>query len=130
MNLNQITIAVKNLRMSIEFYHKLGLTLIVDSPENGYARFECPGQSAETGATFSLHEKEDAAPGSASFYFEVDDVNAHVATLKAKGVQFQTEPTDQPWLWREAWTYDPDGNRIAIYHAGDNRRFPPWRVKN
>jgi len=23
---------------------------------------------------------------------------------------------------------DPSGNRIRIYTAGKNRRFPPWRV--
>ena len=23
---------------------------------------------------------------------------------------------------------DPAGNAICLYHAGENRRFPPWRV--
>lgn len=123
MNLNQITIPVKNLAESIVFYQKLGLTLIVDSPDNRYVRFECPDGMT----TFSLHEAEDAASG-ASFYFEVDDVDARVSELKAAGIVFETEPTDQRWLWREAWTRDPDGNRIGVYHGGENRRFPPWRV--
>jgi hydroxymethylpyrimidine/phosphomethylpyrimidine kinase len=34
----------------------------------------------------------------------------------------------QRWLWREAWLRDPAGNSICLYHAGDNRRFPPWRI--
>ncbi len=124
MNLNQITIPVKNLADSIDFYKNLGLTLIVDSPENLYARFECP----DGGTTFSLHEQKDSASRAASFYFEVDNVDARVSELKAAGITFETEPTDQRWLWREAWTRDPDGNRIGIYHGGENRRFPPWRV--
>lgn len=128
MNLNQITISVRNLRDSIDFYRKLGLTLIVDSPDNRYARLECPDGSPNGGTTFSLHEADDAATGVTSFYFEVDDVDARVTELKASGFQFETEPVDQRWLWREAWTRDPDGNRIAIYHAGENRRFPPWRI--
>lgn len=129
MNLNQITIHVKNIRRSIEFYEKLGLILIVDSPKNGYARLECPeGRGGGAAATFSLHEAENVASADASFYFEVDDVDARVADLKSKGLTFETEPTDQTWLWREAWTRDPDGYRIGIYHAGDNRRFPPWRI--
>ncbi len=124
MNLNQITIAVSNLEKSIAFYQKLGLTLIVDSPNSNYARFECP----DGGTTFSLHEASEITPQGASFYFEVEDVDTRVKELKASGVEFETEPTDQRWLWREAWTRDPDGYRIAIYHAGENRRFPPWRI--
>jgi hypothetical protein len=23
---------------------------------------------------------------------------------------------------------DPDGNILCLYHAGDNRRNPPWRL--
>ena len=125
MNLNQITIHVSDLERSIQFYERLGLILIVYSPDNSYARFECP--DGET--TFSLHQSDAPHSSTASFYFEVDDVDATVNTLKDKGVVFETEPTDQRWLWREAWCRDPDGARIGIYHAGENRRFPPWRVK-
>lgn len=124
MNLNQITISVASLDRSIAFYQSLGLTLIVHSPGNAYARFECP----DGDTTFSLHEAADVEAG-ASFCFEVADVDATVHALEDKGVIFETPPTDQRWLWREAWTRDPDGNRIAIYHAGENRRFPPWRIK-
>jgi hydroxymethylpyrimidine/phosphomethylpyrimidine kinase len=31
-------------------------------------------------------------------------------------------------MWREARLRDPDGNIIFFYKAGENRRFPPWRV--
>jgi len=125
MNLNQITIHVSNLERSIAFYEKIGLVLIVNSPGNSYARFECP----DGGTTFSLHQAEDISPNGASFYFEVEDVDGVVRALIEKGVAFETEPTDQTWLWREAWCRDPDGHRIGIYHGGENRRFPPWRVK-
>ncbi len=125
LNLNQITIAVSDLKRAIAFYEKLGLTLIVNSPESRYARFEC----GDGGATFSLHESEDFSPTGAAIYFEVVDVDAKVRGLKDSGLAFEAEPVDQRWLWREAWLRDPDGYRIGIYHAGENRRFPPWRVK-
>ena len=35
---------------------------------------------------------------------------------------------DQRWLWREAYLRDPAGNVICIFHGGENRRNPPWRV--
>jgi hypothetical protein len=25
---------------------------------------------------------------------------------------------------------DPDGNMICLYHAGNTRRFPPWRLSD
>jgi catechol 2,3-dioxygenase-like lactoylglutathione lyase family enzyme len=124
MNLNQVTVPCIDLAASVAFYRALGLRLIViDSPS--YARFECP----VGGSTFSLHETPDVpSNGGIVVYFEVDDLDAHVSTLKAAGLRFETEPRDQPWLWREAYLRDPAGNRICLFHAGENRLNPPWRL--
>jgi hydroxymethylpyrimidine/phosphomethylpyrimidine kinase len=121
MDLNQVTVVCTDYEASVTFYRKLGLTQIVDSPPR-YARFETPG-----GATLSIH---DGAAGSAGtvIYFEVDDVDATVARLSEQGLEFESQPVDQAWLWREAYLCDPAGNRLCIYHAGDNRRYPPWRL--
>ena len=124
MRLNQVTAACRDLDASIEFYRLLGLVLIVKSPH--YARFELPdGES-----TFSLHVTDGAIPTERApqLYFECDDVDAEVARLKAAGVTFEHEPTMQTWLWYEAWLRDPAGNAICLYHAGSNRRHPPWRI--
>jgi catechol 2,3-dioxygenase-like lactoylglutathione lyase family enzyme len=123
MNLNQITVPVTNLDKSITFYEKLGLRLIVKSPD--YARFECP----EGDSTFSLHsvDKPTVADG-IWIYFEVKDPDAYVLLLLEKGITFDEMPTDKPWLWREARLKDPDGNQLIIYHAGNNRKNPPWRI--
>ncbi|WP_409024823.1 VOC family protein [Flavobacterium sp.] len=53
MNLNQVTVSVKDIEKSIAFYEMLGLLLIVKSPH--YARFECP----EGDATFSINLSEN-----------------------------------------------------------------------
>jgi catechol 2,3-dioxygenase-like lactoylglutathione lyase family enzyme len=37
---------------------------------------------------------------------------------------------DQTYLWREAVLRDPDETRIFIFHAGDNRLNPPWRLQS
>ena len=55
---------------------------------------------------------------------------AFVAQLKAKGIAFDSDPVDQSWKWREAWFSDPAGNRLCLYWAGENRRFPPWRLEH
>jgi hydroxymethylpyrimidine/phosphomethylpyrimidine kinase len=125
VNLNQVTLGANDLAASSAFYRRLGLTQIVDAPH--YARFECPG-----GATFSLHAAE--APlvvGDALVYFEYDSaeaLDAAVATLRAQGVVIDDGPADQRWRWREARLRDPSGHRLSLYHAGVDRRFPPWRM--
>jgi hypothetical protein len=50
MNLNQITIPSLNLDVSVPFYQKLGLALIVDALPR-YVRFAC----LEDESTFSIH---------------------------------------------------------------------------
>ena len=119
---NQATVMARDLERSIAFYETLGFRLIVKAAH--YARFEI-GQ-----ATFSLHagETEGAANGP-HLYFECIDLDARVAELEAKGIAFDAPPVDQSWLWREAWLSDPAGNRLCLYWAGENRRFPPWRLK-
>jgi len=123
MDLNQITLPCRDYAASVRFYQALGLRQIVDSPPR-YARFETPG-----GATISIHAIDEiaVAPG-VVVYFEVADVDATVSALVAAGIEFDTGPTDQDWLWREARLTDPAGNELCIYHAGENRRYPPWRV--
>ncbi len=61
-------------------------------------------------------------------YFECDDLDGTVARLQADGLVFDSAPADQPWLWREARLTDPDGNPLCLFHAGQNRIDPPWRV--
>ena len=123
MDLNQVTVPCTDYDASVAFYKTLGLTQIVDSPPR-YARFE-----TEFGTTFSIHEDTRNSPG-VVIYFEVEDVDAKVRQLTDAGLEFDTEPVDQSYLWREAYLTDPAGNRICIYNAGENRRYPPWRIQS
>jgi hydroxymethylpyrimidine/phosphomethylpyrimidine kinase len=118
MRLNQVTVGTHDYVASVQFYTKLGLRQIVHSPPR-YARFE-----TLTGETFSVHQTSQPA-GDTVIYFEVADVDAFVA---ATDLPLSQQPADQPWLWREARLLDPCGNQICIYQAGENRRFPPWRI--
>jgi hydroxymethylpyrimidine/phosphomethylpyrimidine kinase len=123
MELNQVTVPCTDYAASVEFYTRLGLVQIVDSPPR-YARFE-----SSAGSTLSIHAAEEGAPAhAATVYFEVPDVDLAVAEIRARGLEFESDPVNQQWLWREAYLRDPANNRICIYHAGENRRHPPWRV--
>lgn len=126
MNLNQVTIHSAKTCETVEFFQKLGLRLIVDSLPR-YARLECP----DGDATLSVNIADDLpASGPIVLYFECDDLDGTVAQLKSKGLVFDEDPSDRPWLWRQAYLKDPNGNKICLYHAGENRKNPPWRVES
>lgn len=129
MRLNQVTVPLVDYDKSVAFYKLLGLRLIVDSPPR-YARFEFPEGDGGEPATLSI-EKVDGWKGGdwPEIWLESDKLDELVVQLKAKGVKFESEPETMSYLWRVAHLRDPAGNRITLYHAGENRRFPPWRVK-
>ena len=119
MRLNQVTVPATNIPGSTNFYLRLGLRQIVAAPH--YARFVCP----DGDSTFSIEQADVVRPGIV-VYFECDDLDSRVAALKQRGITFDSEPVNQPWLWREARCSDPDGNQLCLYFAGPNRLQPPW----
>jgi catechol 2,3-dioxygenase-like lactoylglutathione lyase family enzyme len=124
LNLNQVTLPATDFDRSVRFYRDMGFLLIVHSPPR-YARFECP----DGDATFSLHSVDRPVDTSGMvIYFECSDLDARVARLRDAGFEFTRLPTDEPWLWREARLTDPSGNALCLFHAGEYRRHPPWRV--
>jgi catechol 2,3-dioxygenase-like lactoylglutathione lyase family enzyme len=126
VRLNHVTVSVTDIERSVDFYKQLGLEQIVASYPH-YARFVCP----DGDATFSLHglpAGQSVPTQSTSIHFECEDLDGTVAELKAKGIEFAQDPTDQPYLWREAILRDPDGNLIFLFNAGENRLNPPWRL--
>jgi len=124
MNLNQVTVPTLNVAVSVDFFCRLGLELIVSSPH--YARFQCPvGDSS-----FSVHlVNELPHPSQTVIYFEVEALDERVRELQRAGLEFSQEPRDESWLWREARISDPSGNVICLYRAGNNRLNPPWRIR-
>jgi catechol 2,3-dioxygenase-like lactoylglutathione lyase family enzyme len=128
MRLNHVTLIVSDFELSKAFYAALGLVQIVDTPPR-YARFRAP----DGDATLSI-EVDDAVqgePGAAQLFFECPDIDNRYADLKAKGFEFEQEPTDMFYLWREARLRDPDGHDIRLFkeNAPDVRLNPPWKIK-
>ncbi|WP_294120374.1 bifunctional hydroxymethylpyrimidine kinase/phosphomethylpyrimidine kinase [Sphingomonas sp.] len=125
LRLNQVTVTGKDYDKMVDFYRRLGLKQIVDSPENNYARFEAGA------ATFSVQCDPEAEIGeTVAVYFECDDLDERVERLARSGIPFEHGPRNQPWDWREARLRDPSGNTIFLYRAGEARRFPPWRMES
>jgi hydroxymethylpyrimidine/phosphomethylpyrimidine kinase len=115
--LNQVTVTGNDYERSVAFYRALGLKQIVDSPENGYARFETAG-----GATFSVQiDPEEKIVATTAIYFECDDLDERVERLARSGIPFEHGPRNQPWMWREARLRDPS----ATSSSSTGRRSAP-----
>jgi len=119
---NQLTLPVHDFAASEAFYSRLGLRQIVRSAPR-YARFENVG-----GTTLSI-EAADEIGGAPVIYFECADLEQQVEMLVSEGIAIEHGPADETWGWREVRLRDPAGNAICLYQAGENRRFPPWRVR-
>ena len=124
LRLNHVTMHARDVPAATGFYLQLGFRLIVDSSPR-YVRFEAP----DGDGTLSVEQTwmPQVGPGPLVF-LECDTLDATVERLEAAGVVFDSRPTDEPWLWREARLRDPAGNALCLYSAGTNRRYPPWRV--
>lgn len=112
------------------FYCTLGLKPVVNARPH-YARFLCPDARflcPDDDSTFSLHQGESNGGGT-TVYFECDNLDETVSHLQKKGLQLTSPPEDKSWLWQEAELFDPGGNRVLLYFAGQNRINPTWRVK-
>ena len=122
MRMNQVTVGCTDYEASTAFYEALGLRRIVDAPPR-YARFE-----TATGETLSIHRVARVAEPTTIVYFETEELDRTVTSLKEAGLTFTKDPVDESWGWREARLCDPAGNVICLFRAGSNRRFPEWRI--
>jgi catechol 2,3-dioxygenase-like lactoylglutathione lyase family enzyme len=111
------TIPVSDLERSRAFYgDTLGLTQLWDNPAS--IRFRC-GDTSE----LSIFRRPGLVTEHTLAHFEVDDIEATVRELDAKGVQF-VDYTEGPLATtnhiaqlgpaRGAWFRDPDGNFLGV----------------
>lgn len=97
-----ITIGVSDLKRSVAFFENfLGLDKMGEW--SAYAIFDIAGVS------FGLEPKVKT-----EICLQVHDVDEAYRKLKERGLEFTTEPKDQPWGVRDASFVDPDGNKFVI----------------
>jgi lactoylglutathione lyase len=124
--IGHVALNVRDLNKSLEFYTQtLGFPEMMRLPkENGetwlvYLRITdqqylelFPGAETEK-APESWH-----ANGMTHLCLMVDNLDAVVAQIKAKGVTLLIEPKSAADGNRQAWLSDPDGNRIELMEMG------------
>ncbi len=112
------TVFVRDLDRARSFYEQLGLRVVAEVSTGIF-------MTAGNGTIFPLIHRPDATPPSHTIAaFQVEDLEATVAALSARGVLF--EEYDTPSLrtvngiadmgdYHAAWLKDPDGNYIGIH---------------
>jgi predicted enzyme related to lactoylglutathione lyase len=112
--ITQISVNARDLPRATAFYRdRLGIRHLFDAPPQ-MSFFDCGGIRLLVGVA----EKGELDHPSSILYFDVDDIDAAYAGLKAKGVVFRDTPHRAARLAdREVWlTFfdDSEGNVLAL----------------
>ena len=110
-----------NRERTLSFYQDV-LGLPLQSEDNFAATFDLGG-----GATMRLTDIKDHTPGPHTVLgWEVSDIRAAMAELRAKGVKFEIYEgfgQDEEGVWsfqgtHLAWFNDPEGNNLSLAQHG------------
>ena len=110
------SIPVRNQDVSLKFYtEKLGFKVVTDQPFGETQRWielGIPGAESRL-ALFTPEGHEDRIGGFQPMTFWCDDVFTTSKTLKAKGVEFASDPKAETW-GTFAIFKDNDGNQFVL----------------
>ena len=112
-----VSLAVKDLSISREFYEKLGFEVIGGEASQGWLIMKCP--SCVIGLFHGMFEKNtltfnpgwDAAGQTLDTFTDVRDIQK---TLKADGLELVSEADESASGPASCMVIDPDGNPILI----------------
>ncbi len=113
-----VSIPTRDQDRALEFYtKKLGFKVMTDQPFGSQRWIELKIPDAQTRITlFTPAGHEDRIGTSFNGAFATDDVQKTYDELAARGVEFTTAPTKQPWGTYAAFK-DPDGNEFVLSSA-------------
>ncbi|HET9529802.1 MAG TPA: VOC family protein [Blastocatellia bacterium] len=110
------SIPVRDQSRALAFYtEKLGFETVTDQPfGDGRRWIEVRPPGAETKVVlFTSDGQEDRIGTFSNVAFGTDDVRKTYDELKARGVEFSTPPTEQPW-GVYAQFVDSEGNQFVL----------------
>ena len=118
MKLASIRLVARDIKTVVGFYEKV-MNKKAEWLVPTFAEIVTPAatlaiNTAETVALFKEGSAEPGANRTAILEFQVDDVDAEFARLKAE-VQVVLEPKTMPWGNRAAQFRDPEGSLVSMY---------------
>ena len=116
--IGQIAFVVKDVERAVAFFRDtLGMTHLFSGMDGKLAFFDCAGTRLMVDGL-----EEAQGRGNGILYFRVDDIHGTAATLRERGVAFESEPHlihrhpdgTEEWM---GFFNDPEGNMLAIMSA-------------
>jgi catechol 2,3-dioxygenase-like lactoylglutathione lyase family enzyme len=101
-----VSLGVKNMAASTDFYEKLGFSRVVGEPDKGWLILK------KGDAIIGLFTEFKTGPGVLTF--NPQDVRAVQQDLKKKGFKFETEADEKTTGPAYAVLFDPDQNKILF----------------
>jgi len=111
-----VSIPVADQNRALDFYtEKLGFTIITDQPFDDKQRWiELRVPKAETRVVLFTAEGDEKRVGTfMNMSYSRDDIQETYKALKARGVEFEGPPQEQPW-GTYAIFKDSEGNRFVV----------------
>jgi predicted enzyme related to lactoylglutathione lyase len=111
-----VSVPVSDQDRALAFYTtKLGFRILTDQQFNEKQRWiELSIPGAESGVVlFTPDGQQDRIGTFSAISFQCDDVQRTYDELSARGVEFTTPPTKQPWGTYTIFK-DPDGNQFVM----------------
>jgi len=115
-----ITVYVKNLDKTAEFYESLGFEIRKREANHitAYSNWfwmDCIAIASEDRAEFEGEAKLDSKGAGAFFYMSVDSVDETYKELVSMGLKPSSKPQDSPFGNREFGMKDPDGYNLVFF---------------
>ena len=106
-----VAIAVTDKERARKFYQEiLELKPTTTAMEGAWVEYELGGTTIGVGCHPDWKPSRDGT----SVAFEVDDMDAMIAKLKAAGVDFEMDKFETPVCFMAVF-HDPDGNRLLVH---------------
>ena len=115
-----VNVFVSDFGRALAFYRdKLGLKLVVQDADFGYASFDTKGAGFAIAAVDPDSEQSALVGRHTGIGWVVANVDETFQALKGRGVEFPDPPKRQPWGGYMALFADPDGNVFYLDEVGD-----------
>jgi catechol 2,3-dioxygenase-like lactoylglutathione lyase family enzyme len=120
--IDSLMLYVTDVKKSVEFYKKLGFTVVEEQKEYGAVRlghFELHfhDKRAVPGSYFRKESLAEPKGAGLYIYVEVKQVDAYYRQLLEAGIVTSTSPRDWPWGKREFVVRDPDAYKFVFYES-------------
>jgi catechol 2,3-dioxygenase-like lactoylglutathione lyase family enzyme len=108
--ISAVTLATADMRRAVDFYSKLGFSVLSGGPEGDFTSFRV----GDGYLNLALRPEYAAGTPWGRTIFYVSDVDAFYDACIAAGLQPEAPPRDAEWHERYFHIVDPDGHELSF----------------